>query len=435
MSEVKCLSGRYQEPAKMNRKGNIAILATLDTKGQEVAYMKNLLEAHGHSAVIIDVGPLGPPGVPPDISNEEIARRAGWELPNLIQTDQRDQMMEEMGKGAMRLLLHLYREGKIDGVIGLGGNQGSAITSTAMRALPFGFPKYLVSTIASGNIRPYVGHKDIGVVFSVGDFLGGPNPVTRSVLENAASAMMGMVEHCRADARGKIEPRERTIAVTALGNTEPAVSLAVKQLHEKGFQVVPFHASGAGGSAMEEFIEQGTIHGVLDLTPHELTEEVVGVGAYVPVTSGRLKAAGAKGIPQVVSTGGMEYICFGPKESIPLRLRRRKIYMHNPLNANVKVSRNEMAQVGKVMAERLNEARGPAAVLIPLHGWSIYGAKGGPLYDEVGNSIFLKTLRKHLSARVRLEEVDAHINDALFADRCVKQLVEFMNEEKDFQKT
>ena len=412
----------------MSCKGTIAILATLDTKGQEVAYMKNLLEAQGHSAIIIDVGPLGPSGVPPDISNEEIARRAGWELPNLIQTGEKDKIMQEMGKGALNLLLHLHQERKIDGVIGLGGNQGSAIASSAMKALPFGFPKYLVSTVASGNIRPYVGHKDIGVVFSVGDFLGGPNPITRSVLANAVSAMMGMVEHRRADARDEIEPRERTIAVTALGNTEPAVSLAVKRLHENGFQVIPFHASGAGGSAMEELIEQGAIHGVLDLTPHELTEEVVGAGAYIPVRSGRLRAAGAKGIPQVVSTGGMEYLCFGPKESIPLRLRKRKIYMHNPLNANVKVSRNEMAQVGRVMAERLNEAKGMTAVLIPLRGWSIYGAKGGPLYDEAGNSIFLRTLRNHLSARVSLEEVDAHINDALFVDQCVKQLVEFMNE-------
>ena len=416
----------------MIRKGTIAILGTLDTKGQAVAYMKNLLEAEGHSAVIIDVGPLGPPGMPPDISNEEIARRSGWELSELIQTGERDRIMEEMGKGAMKLLLHLCQEGKIGGVLALGGNQGAAIASMAMRALPFGFPKYLVSTVVSGNIRPYVGNKDIGVVFSVGDFLGGPNPVTRSILANAVSAVVGMMER---GARMKIEPGERTIAVTALGNTEPAVRQAVKQLHEKSFQVIPFHASGAGGSAMEELIEQGIIHGVLDLTPHELTEEVVGAGAYIPVKPGRLRAAGAKGIPQVVSTGGMEYLCFGPKESIPSRLRKRKVYMHNPFNANVGVSRKEMAQVGKTMAERLNEARGMTAVLIPLRGWSIYGAKGGPLYDEVGYKMFLEALKNHLGAHIGLEEVDAHINDGFFVDRCVKQLVEFMNEEKDLPKS
>jgi uncharacterized protein (UPF0261 family) len=148
-----------------------------------------------------------------------------------------------------------------------------------------------------------------------------------------------------------------------------------------------------------------------------------------------LRAAGAKGIPQVVSTGGMEYLCFGPKESIPLRLRKRKIYMHNPLNANVRVSKNEMAQVGKTMAERLNEARGMTAVLIPLRGWSIYGSKGGPLYDEGGYTIFLKALKKHLGFHIKLEEVDAHINDPLFVDRCVKQLVEFMTGNKDLLKS
>jgi uncharacterized protein (UPF0261 family) len=409
----------------MNRKGNIAILATLDTKGQEVAFMKGLIEDRGYSAIIIDVGPLGPPGVHPDISNEEIARSGGTELSNLIRSGERDRIMEGMGKGAVQALSDLHRERRIDGVIGIGGNQGSSIASMAMKALPFGFPKYLVSTVASGNIRPYVGHKDIGVVFSVGDFLGGPNPVTRVVLANAVFAVVGMAEYGEKTVK---KPPQRTIAVTALGNTEPAASEAVRLLHEKGFQTIPFHASGAGGSAMEELVEEGVIDGVLDLTPHELTEEVVGAGAYMPVKPGRLTAAGAKGIPQVVSTGGMEYLCFGPRESIPVRLRKRKIYMHNPYNANVGVSRAEMATVGKTMAERLNEAKGPTAILIPLRGWSIYGSKGGPLYDEMGYEVFLKALKGHLNAGVLLEEIDAHINDTLFVARCVNQLADFMNE-------
>jgi uncharacterized protein (UPF0261 family) len=182
---------------------------------------------------------------------------------------------------------------------------------------------------------------------------------------------------------------------------------------------------------MEELIADGIIHAVLDLTPHELTEEVLGVGAYVPVNRGRLKAAGAMGIPQVVSTGGMEYLAFGPRESIPQRLRRRRIYMHNPYNANVKVSSAEMVRVAETMAERLNAARGPAAVLIPLQGWSVYGAKGGPLHDQRGYDLFLKALKRDLEAHVRLEEVDAHINDAPFARRCVEQLIDFMDNEKN----
>ncbi|MFQ6078296.1 MAG: Tm-1-like ATP-binding domain-containing protein, partial [Thermodesulfobacteriota bacterium] len=279
--------------------------------------------------------------------------------------------------------------------------------------------------VASGDIRPYVGHKDIGVMFSVGDLVGGPNAVTRSVLANAVSGLLGMVE---GGERISLRQGERTIAVTALGNTEPAVSRATRLLGERGFEVVAFHASGAGGSAMEELMEAGVISGVLDLTPHELTEEVVGAGVYIPVRPGRLSAAGRLGIPQVVSTGAMEYLCFGPRESIPLRLRRRKTYMHNPYNANVKVSRREMAEVGKVMAERLNRAKGPTAVLVPLKGWSIYGGEGRPLHDHQGNRILVEALKGYLKADIHYEEIDAHINDHHFADVCVNVLLGFMEE-------
>ena len=408
----------------MIRKRTIAVLATLDTKGEEAAYIRGRLENLNCSATIIDIGPLGPPGVRPDIDNGEVARQGGRELAALLKTGERDRIMEIMGKGARKLLSLLFYEGKIDGVIGLGGNQGSAVSSMAMQGLPFGFPKYLVSTVASGNIRPYVGNKDIGVVFSVGDFLGGANPVISSILANAVAAVVGMAEHGR---RLAAAPGKMTIAVTALGNTEPAASRAVKSLRAAGFEVVAFHASGAGGSAMEELIAEGLIHGVLDLTPHELTEEVVGAGIYRPVRPGRMTAAGTKGIPQVVSTGGMEYLCFGPRESIPSGLRKRRIYMHNPFNANVKLSRNEMARVGGVMAERLNAATGPTAVLIPLKGWSVYGAPGGVLHDATGNRIFLKALKDRLRKDIDLREIDAHINDDLFVDACVHQLISYMS--------
>ena len=406
----------------MNRKRNIAILGTLDTKGSEVVFMRQLVEDRGYSAAVIDLAPLQHPPIP-GLPSEEVFQ---WKGPK--RSSEKEKIMEAMGAWATERLLSLYREGKIDGVIGLGGNQGSAVASMAMRGLPFGFPKYLVSTVASGNIRPYVGCKDIGVIFSVGDFLGGPNAVTRSILCNAVSAVIGMVEHGE---KVTVDPAKRTIAITALGNTEPAVQKAVRFFQEKGFQAIPFHASGAGGSAMEELIEEGIVDGVLDLTPHELTEEVVGAGAYLPVKPGRLKAAGTKAIPQVISTGGMEYLCFGPRESIPIKLRNRKIYMHNPYNANVKVSRREMAVVAETMAERLNGARGPVAIVIPLRGWSIYGAKGGPLHDEAGYRIFLKTLRHHLREGIVMEEVDAHINDPVFVDRCVRRLVGFMDGRKN----
>jgi uncharacterized protein (UPF0261 family) len=182
---------------------------------------------------------------------------------------------------------------------------------------------------------------------------------------------------------------------------------------------------------MEDMIVEGMIHGVLDLTPHELTEEVVGAGAYQPINPGRLTAAGKKGIPQVISTGGLEYLCFGPRESIPPRLRKRKTYMHNPYNANVKVTRSEMARVGTVMAERLNAATGPTAVLIPLRGWSVYGAPGGVLYDGAGNRALLKALKDRLRKDIALREIDAHINDDGFVDACVNRLIAYMEEEKE----
>lgn len=404
-------------------KRNIAILGTLDTKGAEVAYMKGLIEARGHTATLIDVGPVGPARVEPDVESQEVARLAGYELSSLLKNGERNRIMEAMGEGAGRSVLNLLEEGRLDGVIGIGGNQGSAIASMAMKVLPLGFPKFLVSTVASGDIRPFIGHKDIGVMFSVGDLVGGPNPVTRSVLANAVSGLLGMVEGGK---RISLRHGERTIAITALGNTEPVVSRATRLLRQRGFEVVTFHASGAGGSAMEELIEGGFINAVLDLTPHEVTEEVVGAGAYVPVLPGRLSAAGLMGIPQVVSTGALEYVCFGPRESIPPRLRRRRVYMHNPYNANMRVSREEMAQVGRVMAERLNQARGPTAVLVPRKGWSVYGQEGGPLHNPRGNRILVKALKDHLKSHIRYEEIDAHINDPQFADVCVGVLADLV---------
>ena len=409
----------------MTRKGNIAILATLDTKGAEVAAMKGLLATLGYGATVVDIGPLGPPATPAEISNEEVARLGGWELSDLIRTGERDRIMAAMGKGAGRHLSRLFSEGRIDGAIGLGGNQGTAVSAMAMRILPFGFPKYIVSTIASGNIRPYVGDRDIAMVFSVGDFLGGANPVTGPILANAAAAVVGMAAHGR---RIAAEPGKRTVAVTALGNTEPGARRAVETFKKRGFEAVAFHASGAGGSAMEDLIAAGMIDGVFDLTPHELAEEVAGAGIYQPVNPGRLTAAGKKGIPQVISTGGLEYLCFGPRESIPRELRKRKMVMHNPYNANVKLSRSEMARVGGVMAERLNAAKGPTAVLIPLKGWSVYGAPGGVLYDGAGNHIFLKTLKDRLRKDIDLRKIDAHINDDRFVDACVNQLISYMEE-------
>ena len=403
----------------------IALISTLDTKIDSVSYMADIVREQKCVPVLIDVGALTGPEIKSDFSNLEVIHRTTKNLAELISGGKRDAIMSAMGEGASKILHELLEAGRLDGVIGIGGNQGTAIAAMAMRALPFGLPKYLVSTVASGNMRPYVGHKDISVVFSVADLVGMPNAVSRSILRNAVCAVTGMVENGSLFSKNR---EKQSIALTALGNTEPSAHRISERLTDAGYEVITFHASGSGGSAMEELIERGIFSGLIDLTPHELSEEIVGMGAYVPVVPGRMTAAAKAGIPQVVSTGAMEYVCFGPWESIPPAMRRRKIYMHNPYNANVKVTQKEMAAIGTEMANRLNRSHAAVSIMIPLLGWSTYGSRGGHLYDPKGYQLLRQRLKKDLGANISYREFDLHINDEAFADACVDTLLEMLNE-------
>lgn len=402
----------------------IAVLATMDTKQREAEYVGAILCEKGHQVLYFDVGPLTAAGAGFDHDNVSIARKAGWKLPELIETRKRDLIIKTMGDGAGSILRELWSKGCLDAAIGIGGNQGSAIFANAMTGLPIGFPKLLVSTVASGNIRPYVGFSDMAVMFSVADLVGGPNAVSSRVLSKAAGAISGMAATAVKPVGGL--EHSKAIAISALGNTEAAASEISRLLAEAGLQAIVFHASGAGGSAMEDLIRQGMFAGIIDLTTHEVSEEYMGCGAYVPVSPGRLLAAAEKGIPLVVSTGGLEYICFGPRDSIPARLRRRRIYMHNPLNANLKLTRSEMAKVGQLMAERLNVATGPVEVLIPKTGWSVYGGPGGPLYDLAGNQTLVDAFVGHIKPGIPVRELGMHINDTAFAAACVESLQRLM---------
>ncbi len=401
---------------------SIGLLGTLDTKGQEVAFLAACLEKRGRSVVVVDVGLFESQGIVPEIPRNEVAAAAGADVRTLVQRP-RDEVMTTMGRGAGQVLRRLYAEGRLEGVLGLGGNQGTAIVCAGMRELPLGLPKLVVSTVASGNIRPYIGASDIAMLFSVGDLLGGPNPVIEFVLRNAAAAMAGMTA---GPAVSSPSEASRLVAISALGNTHPAVTRAMDLLRAAGFQVAAFHASGACGTAMEGLIGAGRVAAVLELTPHELTEEVVGVGWYRPVRDGRLTAAGEMGIPQVVAPGGMEYVCFGPRESVPPRFRRRPTYYHNPLNANVRTSRREMAAVGRVLAERLNRSQGPVAVVLPERGWSIYGAPGGPLHDAAADAVFVRSLTRGLRGDIPVHRLPLHINDPAFAEHCCELLRGFL---------
>ncbi len=400
----------------------IGLVSTLDTKGHEIAFLKRCLEEGGRSTVVVDVGLFEPQGIAPDISRHDVAAAVGADVGSLPHRP-RDEVMSIMGSGAGEVFRRLLAEGRLRGVLGLGGNQGTSVICAGMRQLPLGLPKLMVSTVVSGNMRPYIGASDIAMLFSVADLLGGPNPVVESVLRNAAGAMTGMTAAPTVSAPHNAAP---LVTISALGNTHPAVTRAMERLRTAGLQVAAFHASGACGSAMERLVRAGRVAAVLDITPHEFTEEVVGAGWYQPVDGGRLQAASEMGIPQVVAPGGMEYLCFGPRESIPTRFRRRATYFHNPVNANVRTSRREMAAVGRALAQRLNLSKGPVAVVLPLKGWSIYGAPGGPLHDAEADAALVRSLSRALRRDIPVHRLPLHINDAGVADLCCQLLEEML---------
>jgi uncharacterized protein (UPF0261 family) len=400
----------------------IAIVATLDTKAREAAELARLIRAAGHDVRVVDVGLRGTGDA--DVSAAEIAAAADTTLARLREDSRRDEAMRALGKGAGRVLAGWHGAGELGGAIGIGGNQGTAIAALALRALPLGIPKLIVSTVASGDVRSYVGDADVAMLFSVGDLLGGPNVVTAPVLANAAAAVCGMVR-----ARVHVgEAPSRTVALTAFGNTHAAVERALIRLRERGCQVVPFHASGAGGSAMERLVDEGAIGGVLDLTTHELLAELYPEDIYAPIRPGRLTAAGRRGIPQVVAPGGLDYLCFGPAETVPERLRGRPTHHHNPYNLNVRATAEELGRVGGELAARLNGARGPCAVLIPLRGWSEVGSPGGVLHDPEANSALIDALRGRLRREIPLLELEMTINEPAFAQKAADTLADLLDD-------
>ncbi|MQA11553.1 MAG: UPF0261 family protein [Pseudonocardiaceae bacterium] len=399
----------------------IVLLATVDTKAAEVAFLRAELVGHGWPVRVLDVGLwVVRDGV--DVPADAVATAAGSELDELRVSARRDEAMAVMAAGARAVLERWRAAGELSGILAVGGNQGTSIAAAAMRELPYGIPKLIVSTVASGNVREYVGDSDVTLMFSVGDLLGGANPVVAGVLRRAAAAVAGMaaVPDTEDGAGGPL------VALTAFGNTHPAVTAAMRVLADSGLGAVPFHASGACGSAMERLIDGGTFHGVLDLTTHELLGELFPDDIYAPVRPGRLTAAGRAGIAQVVAPGGLEYHCFGGKDTIPIALRDRPTHYHNPNNTNVRATADELVVVAEAMAERLNASTGQVAVLIPRLGWSVVGSPAGVLHDPAANDAFSTTLRARLSPRMRLDELDVTINDPVFGTTAARTLLEMM---------
>ncbi|HEX4771056.1 MAG TPA: Tm-1-like ATP-binding domain-containing protein [Bryobacteraceae bacterium] len=395
----------------------VALVGTFDTKWEEFAFLRDRIESSDLRTLLVNAGVFADPPILTAFSRLAVAEAANENLQTLIARQDRGHSVEVMAAGAALIIRRLFDEGAIHGIVSLGGSAGTTIATAAMRTLPVGFPKLMVSTLASGDTRPYVGTKDICMMYSVVD-IAGLNAVSRAILSNAAAAICGMVTREQAN-----PSREKpSIAATMFGVTTPCVTAARHRLEEKGYEVLVFHATGTGGQALEQLIEDGMFRGVLDITTTELADELV--GGVLSAGPKRLEAAGVKGIPQIVCPGAIDMVNFGPMDSVPSRFRDRNLYAHNSTVTLMRTTPEECAQLGRVTAEKLNLARGPATVLIPLQGVSAIDKAGCQFYSPAALAAYRGALKESLSPAVNLVEIDAHINDERFAFAAADLLLE-----------
>jgi uncharacterized protein (UPF0261 family) len=390
----------------------IALIGTLDTKGEEIAYVRERLAGLGVRPVVIDSGILGEPGTSADITREEVAREAGYDLEQIQSAGSRGAAVELMEQGIRAVCLRLWLEGRLHGVLCLGGAEGALLGAAGMRALPVGVPKVIVTPSASGRraFGPFVGESDVLVMHSVVDILG-LNPIARAVFDNAAAAVAGMA---RDAGRPLQDLGGRSVGITMLGHTTPAVMRIRAALERAGHEPVIFHANGVGGPAMEKLVEAGALAGVIDYTLSELANSLLdGLHATGP---DRLRVAGAHGLPQVVVPGCVDFFNQGARETVPAEYRGRKSYYHNPVATLVRLEPGEMAELGGIVAERLNEARGAVHVVAPTLGFSLADVEGGDLWFPEADAAFLDALGSALRPDIQLELVDTHVNDPEFAD-------------------
>ena len=393
----------------------IALLGTMDTKGDEHAFVAEQIRARGHTALVIDVGTDQEPRLKPDITRAEVARLAAIDLPALTARHDRGECVAAMAGAAAIILAKLQAEGKIDGVISLGGGGGTAIATAGMRALPLGFPKLMVSTLASGNIAPYVGVKDIVMFPAIVD-VAGINRISRTILTRAAGAICGMVE-AEISAGGDAP----IIVASMFGNTTDCVQKAKALCEAAGFEVLVFHATGTGGRTMESLIEAGMAAGVLDITTTEWADEFV--GGVLGAGPTRLDAAAKTGTPAIVAPGCLDMVNFGPRETVPAKFAGRRFYQHNPQVTLMRTTPEECAHLGRILAEKVNAHRGPVTVLLPLKAISVISAAGGPFHWPEADAALFAAIKANLRSGIPLIELDTAINDPAFAEACAKTLL------------
>lgn len=397
----------------------VAVLGTFDTKGKELKYIKECIEEHSLKTLCINTG-VFEPVVEPDISSAEVAAAVGADINAIVEKRDRATATEVLSKGTEKLIPQLYAEGKFDGIISIGGSGGTSLATPAMRQLPLGVPKVMVSTMASGDVSPYVGTSDIVMIPSVVD-AEGLNDISKVIFSNAANAVVGMVQN-----RKEIESDGKPLlAATMFGVTTPCVKAAEDYLHEQGYDVLVFHATGTGGKCMEALIDQGFIKGVLDLTTTEWCDEVV--GGVLNAGPDRLTAAGKNGIPQVVSVGALDMVNFGPMDTVPAQFKDRNLYKHNPTVTLMRTTADELKSIGHEIASRLANATGKTTLILPLKGVSMIDVEGQPFYDAEADKALFDTLRTELEGtNVEIVELDTDINDKEFAVAAAKKLISLL---------
>lgn len=397
----------------------IAIIGTFDTKGKEFDYIRTLVKEQGLDTLCIHTGAFEPLFLP-DISNAEVAAAADGSIEDIIARKDRAYATDIMSRGAEKLVPKLYAEGRFDGIISVGGSGGTSMATPAMRALPIGVPKVMVSTMASGNVAQYVGTSDVVMFPSVVD-AEGLNAISMEIFANAVNAVVGMVKN-----KKEISHQGKPLlAATMFGVTTPCIKTAKEYLEQQGYEVLVFHATGTGGRTMEALVRGGFIKGVLDITTTEWCDELF--GGVLNAGPNRLEAAGACGIPQVVSVGALDMVNFGPMDTVPDHYKNRKFYKHNPTVTLMRTTVEENRQLGEVIADKVNRAKSPTVLMLPLKGVSAIDGEGQPFNGPEEDKMLFDTIRSKLSNHVELIELDNNINDEAFALAAAKKLIELLN--------
>ena len=394
----------------------IVILATLDTKGVEAQYLREQIEQLGDKALVVDTGVVGTPATRADVTREEVAQAGGIPLAKILENPNREVAAPVMADGATKIVTQLAAEGKIHGIVSMGGTQGTTLSTKVMRALPYGFPKVMVSTMASGNVAPWVDIKDVTMMFSVTDILG-LNPVTRKILANAAGAVSGM-----SNVDVELEQGDKLlVAVTTVGITTQGAMQAVEALEAAGYETIVFHAIGPGGRAMEQMMKEGIVGAVLDYSTIEVSNEMH--HALLAGGPERLTTAGKLGLPQVICPGALEVLVFNEPETVPARYQGRTLIRHSPQITDLRLNAEEMAEVGREMAQRLQYTKQDAIFLIPTAGYDSYAVAGMGFHDPQADAAFVAELKANLPKTIRVIERETHIEDPAFATEAAELLI------------